>query len=75
MTTLPRALSSYDALASGTPNFICVALALDDLGYRAVGVRIDSGDLAYLSREVRSMLANVAKDTCRPWLCNMVCQC
>ncbi len=50
-----------------------MALALDDLGYRAVGVRIDSGDLAYLSREVRSMLVNVSRNTCRPWISSMVC--
>ncbi len=65
-------LLSYNVLASGAPNFICVALALDDLGYRATGVRIDSGDLAYLSREVRSMLKRVAMRTGRPWLKKVV---
>eukprot|EP01084_Bolivina_argentea_P263765 446566_1 len=64
-------IDTYDVLTSGAPNFICVALALDDLGYRAVGVRIDSGDLAYLSREVRSMLVNVSRNTCRPWISSM----
>lgn len=42
-------------------NFCAVALALNDQGYRAVGIRIDSGDLAYLSCLARQMFDVVAE--------------
>ncbi|XP_055916155.1 nicotinate phosphoribosyltransferase isoform X1 [Eupeodes corollae] len=45
---------------SGLLNFCAVALALNDLGYRAIGIRIDSGDLAYLSCFSRQTFAKVA---------------
>ncbi len=46
-------VDTYDTLKSGLPNFICVALALAEIGYGPVGIRLDSGDLAYLSRVSR----------------------
>jgi nicotinate phosphoribosyltransferase len=49
-------VDTYDTLKSGIPNFLCVAVALAKLGHEPVGVRLDSGDLAYLSRVTRTMI-------------------
>lgn len=38
------------------PNFLAVGLALHSCGYKPVGIRIDSGDLSYLSLRAREML-------------------
>ena len=48
-------VDTYDTLTSGLPNAIVVARELNERGHRLAGVRIDSGDLAYLSREARRM--------------------
>ncbi|CAM9899441.1 unnamed protein product [Pylaiella littoralis] len=61
-------VDTYDTLQSGVPNFLCVALALDDLGHRALGCRLDSGDLSYLSQEVRKMTTEASKSFDRPFL-------
>ena len=47
---------TYDTLRSGIPNAIVVGKELRAQGHRLAGVRLDSGDLAYLSREARRML-------------------
>jgi len=56
-------VDTYDTLKSGVPNFICVALGLLKLGYKPLGVRLDSGDLSYLSRGTRRMLREMGART------------
>lgn len=48
-------VDTYDTLRSGVPTAIKVAKELGDR-INFVGIRIDSGDLAYLSKEARKML-------------------
>lgn len=49
-------VDTYDTLKSGLPNAIRTAKALERQGKRMQGVRLDSGDLAYLSKQARKML-------------------
>jgi len=50
-------VDTYDTLRQGIPNAIKVAKEyLIPNGYKFKGIRIDSGDLAYLSKEARKML-------------------
>jgi nicotinate phosphoribosyltransferase len=54
-------VDTYDTLKSGVPNFLCVAIALMEAGYKPLGIRLDSGDLAYLSKEARKKFEDVGK--------------
>lgn len=46
-------IDTYDTLKSGLPNALVVAHELRAKGHELFGVRLDSGDLAYLSKKVR----------------------
>ena len=61
-------IDTYSVLESGVPNAIKVAKeVLEPMGKRLKGVRIDSGDLAYLTKKTRKLLdANGCED------CNIV---
>jgi nicotinate phosphoribosyltransferase len=49
-------VDTYDTLRSGIPHAIQVARELRARGHELKGIRLDSGDLAYLSVEARRML-------------------
>ncbi len=49
-------VDTYDTLRSGVPNAITVFRELRERGYEPVGIRLDSGDIAYLSKTARGML-------------------
>ncbi len=50
-------VDTYDVLKSGVPNAIRIANEiLIPMGKRLKGIRLDSGDLAYLSKEARKLL-------------------
>uniref|UniRef100_A0A8D8VF42 Nicotinate phosphoribosyltransferase n=1 Tax=Cacopsylla melanoneura TaxID=428564 RepID=A0A8D8VF42_9HEMI len=64
-------VDTYDVKRSGLLNFCAVALALNDIGYRAVGIRIDSGDLAYLSNKARDTFVKIATTYNIPWFAKL----
>ncbi len=58
-------VDTYNVLKSGIPNAIRVFdEVLKPLGFRPKGVRIDSGDIAYLSRKARKMLDDAGYPDC-----------
>lgn len=49
-------VDTYDTIRQGIPNAITVFKELRAKGHEPLGIRIDSGDLAYLSKKARAML-------------------
>ena len=59
-------VDTYDVIHSGVPAAIRVAHeVLEPMGKRLKGIRIDSGDLAYLSKRVRKMLDEAGLEDCK----------
>ena len=58
-------IDTYNVLKSGVPNAIrCFDEVLKPMGKRPRGVRIDSGDIAYLSKKVRKALDDAGYPDC-----------
>ncbi|MDO4778014.1 MAG: nicotinate phosphoribosyltransferase [Tissierellia bacterium] len=58
-------IDTYDTLNSGIINAIkCFDNVLKPLGIRPKGVRLDSGDIAYLSKKTRSILDEAGYNDC-----------
>lgn len=58
-------VDTYDTLHSGVPNAIKVFDYLKANGHKPLGIRLDSGDLAYLSKESRKMLDAAGHTDCK----------
>jgi len=59
-------VDTYNVLKSGVPNAIKVFNEeIVPRGYRPKGIRIDSGDITYLSREARKMLDEAGFPDCK----------
>jgi nicotinate phosphoribosyltransferase len=55
-------IDTYNTLRSGLPNAITVAKEMESNGTQLMGVRLDSGDLAYLSKKTRKLLDDANLD-------------
>lgn len=55
-------VDTYNVIKSGIPNAITVFKELAEKGYKCGGIRIDSGDIAYLSKKARNMLNDAGLD-------------
>lgn len=55
-------VDTYDTVRSGLPNAIIVGKEMEKRSQRLQGIRLDSGDLAYLSKVARKMLDDAGLD-------------
>ncbi|MDE5769188.1 MAG: nicotinate phosphoribosyltransferase [Oscillospiraceae bacterium] len=58
-------VDTYSVLHSGIPNAIKIFKELEAQGHHGKGIRIDSGDIAYLSKKARKMLDSAGLDYIR----------
>lgn len=49
-------VDTYNTLKSGVPNAITVAKEMEERGHKLYGIRLDSGDLAYLAKKARKKM-------------------
>lgn len=66
-------IDTYDVINSGVVNAIRVAKeVLEPMGKRLKGIRIDSGDLAYLSKKIRKILDAAGCEDCKIVVSNSI---
>lgn len=59
-------VDTYDVIKSGIPNAIkAFNSVLSEEQRKSCGIRIDSGDITYLTKKVRKMLDNAGLDKCK----------
>ncbi len=59
-------IDTYNVLKSGLPNAIRVHReVLEPMGYRLAGIRIDSGDITYLTKKIRKVLDDAGLSDCK----------
>lgn len=58
-------VDTYDTLRSGVPNAIKVFDEMKAQGLKPLGIRLDSGDLAYLTKKARKMLDDAGHSDCK----------
>ncbi len=64
-------IDTYNVLKSGLPNAIrCFNEVLKPMGKRPVAVRIDSGDITYLSKKMRRILDDAGYPDCKIMVSN-----
>lgn len=64
-------VDTYDVIKSGIPNAIkAFDEVLAPLGKRPLGIRLDSGDMAYLSKKCRQMLDEAGYPDCKIFISN-----
>ena len=66
-------IDTYNVMKTGLPNAIRTAReVLEPLGKRLKGVRIDSGDIAYLTKHIRRELDSVGMTDCKIVVSNSI---
>lgn len=59
-------IDTYDVIKCGLPNAIkAFDEVLKPMGKRPIGIRIDSGDIAYLTKKIRKILDNAGYSDCK----------
>ena len=65
-------VDTYDTLRTGLPNTVKVAREMEEKGDKLAGIRLDSGDLGYLSKKAREVLDENGLDYVKIFVSNQL---